>query len=159
MDKSTRVLPFDFPSAAEIKQQHSQEPLPVKALWLAIVFPKLALELYSRIDLSQSVVVVEQLNGRGVVYMASAAAEQKGVFAGMSLSAAYALAEELQTVRYSPVRLKKKLQQLANWACRFTSKINVQFPHALLLEVQNSLRLYEKVEALQAQICDELKRD
>ncbi|MDH5326567.1 MAG: DNA polymerase Y family protein [Gammaproteobacteria bacterium] len=154
MDKSTRVLPFDFSSVE--KPAHTRT-VSVRELWMAIVFPRLALELY-RPTCSQSIAVVEQVKGRGVVVMASAEAECHGVVPGMSVSAAYTLCQGLKTVAYDPVAIKKKLQRLAAWANGFSSKVHVQLPQTLLLEVQGSLRLYGGLQALQNHINEDLRQ-
>src|SRR5574341_904512 len=48
------------------------------------------------------------------------------------------------------------LAPLAAWACQFTPKVSLEPPHALLLEVQGSLRLFGGDEPLKNRLAAEL---
>jgi protein ImuB len=53
---------------------------------------------------------------------------------------------------------QNRLQQLAVWAEQFTSKVSIQPPHALLLEVRGSLKLFGSLSVIQNQIQQQLTR-
>lgn len=44
------------------------------------------------------------------------------------------------------------LETIAAWACQFTPRVSIEPPHALLLEVQGSLRLFDGLPSLEARL-------
>jgi protein ImuB len=94
MAKPTAVLPLRFASLEENPQPPGSldaSSQPVFQLWLAIVFPKLLLEVLTGDQPDQAAIVIEQVKGQPLVYAASAVAEHCGINTGMALGAAYAL--------------------------------------------------------------------
>ncbi|WP_455205941.1 Y-family DNA polymerase [Kaarinaea lacus] len=154
MAKSTVVLPLRF--ASEQTQQLSFAPNGAEQqkhpLWLAIVFPQLFLELVTYNDIEQAVVVVEEYRGQRRILFTNEVAQHCGVVTGMSFSAAYALCPTLLAHAYDVAVEQDRLQQLAKWAQQFTSKLIIEPPRALLLEVRGSLRYFRGLKNLAAQI-------
>ena len=159
MVKPAAVLPLRFASLEENRQSPgspdaSQQP--IFALWLAIVFPKLLLEVVTNNQSEQSAVVVHEVKGRPLVYAATAAAEQFGINAGMDLGAVYALCPHVKVYPYDACAESRRLEQLALWAVQFTPKLSIESPNALLLEVRGSLKFFGGLRKLLAKISDGL---
>ena len=182
MTKSPVVLPLPgllpakvLPSAALQTASQAEAATP-QPLWLALVFPKLALEVHdnrhhnnrhhnNRHDNNQHdsnrqralpAAAVKEYKGRLLVHTASPLAEAQGVTADMPVNAAYALCPGLQVYNVNEQAQQHRLQQLAVWAEQFTSKVSIQLPHALLLEVRGSLKLFGSLAAIQHQIQQQL---
>ncbi len=118
-------------------------------LWLCIYLPDLALEVFkSPIKKNRPEVVVEETAGRMTIAAASTAAREQGVQPGMSLSAACALCRALNIHHRDLHAEQEKLEQLADWAGQFTSRVSLEPPQALLLEIGASLKLFGGVDSL-----------
>lgn len=162
MAKSTVVLPLGLVSPEENRNSSAEQSIASKRrtpLWLAIVFPKLLLEVLTNHNHDQTVAVIEQLKGRPVIHSATGTAEEQGITVGMALGAAYALCPMLKTCDYDRTAEQRRLEQLAVWAGNFTSSVSLQPPHALLLEVRGSLKLFNGLKKLLSIITTELTRD
>ena len=158
MAKSPAVLslPLSFPP--EVPQPASQAKAETpQSLWLALVFPKLALEVHDHQQGDIPAAVVKEYKGRSVVHTASRLAEMQGISVDMPVNAAYALCPGLKVYPVNEQSQIDRLQQLAIWAAQFTSKVNVQPPQALILEVRGSLRLFGGLPAIQSQIEQQLQ--
>jgi protein ImuB len=112
-------------------------------LWVALCFPRLALEarlrgLASPEAAGEAWAVTE---GR-LVLACNAAAEAAGVRPGSALAAAWALAPQLRVLPRSAAAEKAALETIATWAGQFTSRVSLEPPQDLLLEVEGSLRLF-----------------
>lgn len=159
MAKSAAILPLRFTSLEETRQppgspDYSQEQkLP---LWLAIVFPKLLLEVFADNHLQQPAVVIKDMKGQPLVYSATVAAEKLGIQSDMTLGAAYALCPDVKVHNYDAHAENNQLEELARWAAQFTSKLSIQAPNALLLEVRGSLKFFGGLKKLLARIKQEL---
>jgi len=157
MTKSPVVLPLPLSLPSEVPQSASKAEAEIlQPLWLALVFPKLALEVHDGQQRDIPAVVVKEYKGRSVVHTASRLAEVQGVSADMPINAAYALCPGLKVYPVNDQSQLQRLQQLAAWAEQFTSRINVQPPQALLLEVRGSVRLFGGLSAIQGQIRQQL---
>jgi protein ImuB len=157
MAKSPAVLPLPLSLPPEVPQPASRaEAVNPQPLWLALVFPKLALEVHDDQRRDIPAVAATEYKGRSVVHTASRLAETQGVSAGMPVNAAYALCPSLKVYPANEQSQLDRLHQLAVWAEHFTSKVNVQSPHALLLEVRGSLKLFGGLSAIQDQIRQQL---
>ncbi len=153
MAQSPVILPLPLSLPSEVPPPASQaEAVTPQPLWLALAFPQLALEVHDEQRREVPAVVVEKHKGRTVVHIASRLAEIQGVTAGMPLNAAYALCPGLKVYPVNEQSQLDRLQQLAAWAEQFTSKVNIQPPQALLLEVRGSLKLFGGLSALQSRI-------
>ena len=157
MAKSPASLSLPFPLPPEVPQPASQAKAEIpQPLWLALVFPKLALEVHDDQPCDIPAVAVKEYRGRSVVHTASQLAEAQGVSANMAVNAAYALCPNLKVYPVNQQAQLDRLHQLASWAEQFTSKVNVQLPQALLLEVRGSLRLFGGLSSIQEQIWQQL---
>lgn len=150
-------LPFSSPSAVvpELTRQAEAKPQP---LWLALVFSRLALEVHSFKEVPLAAVAVVKSKGRLVVHTTSPGAEAHGIQVNMPVNAAYALCPALTVINVDETAQKKRLQQLADWAQQFTSRISLQAPHSLLLEIRGSLKLFGGMDALLQHIHEQLTR-
>jgi protein ImuB len=116
-------------------------------LWIALAFPALPLEIFSRgAAASGPLAVFERRGNRSVVMACNAPAAACGVQVGMALSAAQALADGLAVRARDPVAEQESLSGIAAWAGRFTPSVSVQPPHGLLLEVASCLRLHRGLD-------------
>jgi protein ImuB len=159
MAKPTAVLPLRFASLEENPQPPGSldaSSQPVFQLWLAIVFPKLLLEVLTGDQPDQAAIVIEQVKGQPLVYAASAVAEHCGINTGMALGAAYALCPHVIVHHYDAQTEGQRLEQLALWAVQFTPKLSLQPPNALLLEVRGSLKYFGGLKKLLTRIRDDL---
>ncbi len=151
MAKPTAVVPLRFVSLEETHQSSGLQDAsqqPVFPLWLAMVFPKLLLELLTGDQPEQAAIVVQDVKGQPLVYAATAAAERFGIHASMALGAAYALCPRVGVYRYDDHAESRRLEQLALWALQFTPKVSIQPPNALLLEVRGSLKYFGGLKKL-----------
>ena len=122
-------------------------------LWLALHFPRFAMEVYARsASLPHPFAVAEQQGRHARVVDCNEAAAQRGVRRGMVLAAARAMAPEL-VLRWRDMAAEAQcLAGVAAWAGRFTPTLSLQPPHGLLLEISGCLRLYQGYENLLAQV-------
>ena len=157
MAQSPLVLSLPLSPPSEVPQPASQAKAEIpQPLWLALVFPKLALEAHDDQRRDTPAVALKDYKGRSVVHTASKLAEMQGISANMPVNAAYALCPGLKVYPFCEQTQLDRLQQLAVWAEQFTSKVNLQAPQALLLEVRGSLKLFGGLSALQDRIRQQL---
>ncbi len=133
-------------------------------LWVALGFPSLALEALDPgrqerdIRSRAALVVVEAIAGRQWVIACNQAAAAKGIQPGIRVSAAHALVEGLQVHQRQPGKEQASLHRLARGAARFSPKVSIALPDALLLEIRGSLNLFGGMEALCGSLLDEMSR-
>jgi protein ImuB len=118
-------------------------------LWVALCFPRLALEarlrgLASPDAAGEAWAVSENRS----VLACNAAAEAAGVRPGSALAAAWALAPQLRVLPRSAAAEKAALETIAAWAGQFTSRVSLEPPQDVLLEVAGSLRLFRGADCL-----------
>ena len=158
MAKSQLALPLSLSFPPDVHQPASQaEAETPQPLWLALVFPKLALEVHDKQRRDIPAVAVREHKGRSVVHTASQMAELRGIHIGMAVNAAFALCPGLKVYPLNEQSQIDRLQQLAVWAGQFTSMVNVQSPQALLLEVRGSMKLFGGLSVIQDQIQQQLR--
>ena len=121
-------------------------------LWVALCFPRLALEALLRgrappEGADDPWAVVENRS----VLACNAAAAAAGVHPGSALAAAWALAPRLRTAAQCAAEAAA-LEAVAAWACQFTSRVSLEPPQAVLLEVEGSLRLFGGAGHLMARL-------
>ncbi len=122
-------------------------------LWLCLHLPRLALQVFDHGgDRGQPRVVVEPCGGRSIVVAVSAAAGEQGIEPGMGLGAAAALCRGLTVHRRDRRAERARLERLAERAGRFTSRVSIEPPQELLLEIGASLRLFGGVDVLWRQL-------
>ncbi|MFT3758377.1 Y-family DNA polymerase [Thauera sp.] len=130
--------------------------------WLAIKLPELPLQVFTRgladEDRPLAVVGTSRRSGgrrddgrRKRILAANAAARAQGVFTGQALSAAQAMSPTLQLQARQHAREAALLAEIACWAGRFTPRISLAPPDAVLLEIGASLRLFGGVGAIRRQ--------
>lgn len=115
-------------------------------LWLALRHPDLPLEAATAI--SGAVAVSEGPERRPRIAAASQTAVRRGIRPGQAVSAATALYPALRIVPRAPAAETAILRMLALWAQQFTSRVALQSPDGLLLEIGGSLALFGGPEAL-----------
>ena len=134
----------------------SQPAATARELWLALHFPGLPFEalyvagLVAEPDYHGPMAVVERAGQQ--VIACNAAALSVGVTAGMGINAAYALARRLHIHERQPEAERLLLERLAGWAGRFTPRVSLEPPDAVLLEVKGSRRLFGGLIALAEQV-------
>ena len=157
MAKPTAVLPLGLPFPAEFVPGDECHALAPRLLWLAIIFPQLAVEAVAEGCVGEPLAVMEEMNGRQFIHAVTPAAQQHGVAPGMAVSSAYALCPQLRVMRRNPQAEQRCLAVLAQWAGQFTSWVSVQPPQALLLEIGGSLRLFGGMKSLHRRVENELR--
>ena len=110
---------------------------------MALCFPRLALEARLR-GLASPDAAGEAwaITENRLVLACNAAAEAAGVRPGSSLAAAWALAPQLRMLSRAAAAEREALEAIAAWACQFTSRVSLEPPQGVLLEVEGSLRLF-----------------
>jgi len=122
-------------------------------LWVALCFPRLSLDARLRGRASPEAAdepwaVVENRSVR----VCNGAAEALGVRPGSALTAAWALAPQLRILPRDTAAETTALEAVALWACQFTSKVSLEPPQSVLLEVEGSLRLFGGAVRLMARL-------
>ncbi|KEA62903.1 DNA polymerase-like protein [Marinobacterium lacunae] len=121
--------------------------------WLCLHFPWLELELHG---LSEEVPQV-LLDSRRRIKTLNPCAEDLGIKTGQALATALALGPELVVLDTSDKRLRSALEQLAIWAGRFSARVCLCPPQALLLEIASMLNYFGGMMQLIAAITDSLR--
>ena len=152
-----KLLPSTLASKAPQPASQARADYP-QPLWLALVFPQLALEVRFGQQPDLASVLVSESKGRSVVHSVSTLAQTQGVKLGMPVNAAYALSPGLKVYPFDAHAENNRLQQLAVWAEQFTSRVSIQAPRALLLEVRGSIKLFGGLPELQAQMSRQLQQ-
>jgi len=122
-------------------------------LWVALCFPRFALEALLRgrappEGADDPWAVTENRS----VLACNAAAAAAGVRPGSALSAAWALAPRLRVLPRNAAAEAGALEAVAAWAWQFTSRVSLEPPQAVLLEVEGSLRLFGGAGRLMARL-------
>ena len=121
--------------------------------WLAIHFPALPLEIYSRGGaVPEPIAVIEKQGNRSRVKVCNEAASAGGVQLGMPGPAAQALVTNLVLRSRDLVAEQESLEGLAAWAGGFTPAVSLQPPDGLLIEIGSCLRLHRGFKNLIAQM-------
>lgn len=108
-------------------------------MWIAIRLPQLPLEIFLRGSSTPEPFALEE---RHRVFACDRKALTRGVRAGMSVSAALALAPRLRVAPRDPAAETEALLGLAGWAAQFTPGVALEFPDAVLLDAAGSLKLF-----------------
>jgi protein ImuB len=111
-------------------------------LWLALHFPSLPLEVFTRSAEAPGPTVIATPGNRPLVVCCNAAAMRAGVRPGMPISAAHALAPGLAVHAQDEVREQEALERLAAWALQFTPTLSLGARATLQAEIGGSLRLF-----------------
>ncbi|KAF1720077.1 Y-family DNA polymerase [Pseudoxanthomonas wuyuanensis] len=126
--------------------------------WACILLPQLALDgvLRRQPDPAAPLALIAGTPQRRVLHAVNPAARALGLRPGMSLSAAQVLAQGFATAEYQPGDARRWHDFLAAWAYRFSSLVSIQYAHALVLEVEASLRLFGPWPRFEARLHEEL---
>lgn len=126
--------------------------------WACILLTQLALDgvLRGRADQAEPLVLVAGALSRRVIRALNPAARQLGLKPGMSLTAAQALASGFAQAEYDEQQIAQWQHFLAAWAYRFSSHVSLDYPRALLLEVESSLGLFGPWPRFEQRLRDEL---
>ncbi len=110
-------------------------------LWLALHFPDLALQVFAP-SADAGPFAVSSPGQRPAILAVNPAARRQGVWPGMALSAARALAIELMVQTRNPRLEAEALDGIATWALQFTPELSPAPPEAVLLEIGGCLKLF-----------------
>jgi len=124
-------------------------------LWLALHFPRLALEVFAgAANDAAPVAVCEPRGGRDRVVAGNRAAVAGEVSAGMGTAEARARLPALRLLSRVPEREREALERAAMGAGAFSDHVGLFPPRELVLEVGGSLRLFGGIDALEREIGD-----
>ncbi|MEQ1776829.1 MAG: DNA polymerase Y family protein, partial [Burkholderiales bacterium] len=123
-------------------------------LWLALHFRHLPLEVFTRGAQpdAQAIAVISGAETGATVVAANRPAQKRGVSAGMSVSAACALASGLQIIARDAAKENATLKRIAAWSLQFTSFVSLTESGELLLEIEGSLKLFGGLGKLYQQV-------
>ncbi len=114
-------------------------------MWIAIRLPRLPLEIFlCGLSTPEPFAVEEQHR----VFACDRKAFARGIRAGMTVSAALALAPRLRVAPRDPAAETEALLGVAGWAVQFSPGVAIEFPDGVLLEVSGSLKLFGGLESL-----------
>lgn len=154
MESSARSLPWHGTRAAEAGS--SAAPIRADALWLAIYLPWLAGEVVSR-ESERPLVISEESRRGWLVYRASPGARARGIYPGMTVSAAGVLCPGLATRQRQRCHEQQRLETIGDWMTAFSPVVSIQPPETVLLEVRGSLNLFGGIERLRARLAEQLE--
>jgi len=145
-------LPSDADATAPPSVRRTLAAAASRELWLAVHLPCVVLEsLQTAIALLPGrppVAVVDLERDGKVVCACDAVAAAAGVTPGMALASARALLPELQGLPRDLQRERTLFETVAQLGIRFTPRVSLEPPDAVLLEVRGSLRLFGGARAL-----------
>lgn len=126
--------------------------------WACILLPQLALDgvLRRQADPSAPLALIAGTPQRRVLHAVNPAARALGLRPGMSLTAAQVIAPGFAAMEYDPDEAQRGHSLLAAWAYRFSSLVSTQYAHALVLEIEASLRLFGPWPRFEARLREEL---
>jgi protein ImuB len=130
-------------------------------LWLALRFPHLALDLFTRGqgDRTIPLALSELTERRELIIDCTPAASAAGVRPGMPVSAALGLLGNLQVAGRDPAAERQALQRLAACCYRYSSQVCIPTDRVgLLVEAGASGRLFGRPEDLSRRLMQELGR-
>ena len=124
-------------------------------LWLCLHFLHLPIECFSGGEDSEQPLFISEA---GQIIGCNRQARRYGIQPGMTPTAARALTADGSHHVRAPEREQRMLEQLATWAGRFTPRVSLQSPAALLLEIEGSLRYFQGLEPLRRRISEGLQQ-
>ncbi|WP_213878752.1 DNA polymerase Y family protein [Pseudomonas sp. dw_358] len=127
-------------------------------LWACIVLPQLAMDSVQRRRgmAEQPLVLLSGPAQRRVLQAVNPPARALGLKPGMSLPAAQMLSRDFSTADHDPADIDASQQFLAAWGYRFSSQVSLDYPRALLLEIESSLGLFGPWPLFEARLRQEL---
>lgn len=126
--------------------------------WACILLPQLAMDaaLRNQEDPDAPLVLITGPSQRRVVQAVNPAARELGLRAGQTLTAAHALSRSFATAEYDMAQIEHWHRFLAAWAYRFSSHVSLDYPRALLMEVESSFSLFGPWPRFEARLREEL---
>lgn len=127
--------------------------------WACILLPQLALDaaLRSREQPAEPLVLLSGPVQRRLLQAINPAARELGLRAGQTLAAARALSDGFATLEYDPEQIAHWHRFLAAWAYQYSSHVSLDYPRALLLEIETSLGLFGPWPRFEARLRSELQ--
>jgi protein ImuB len=112
-------------------------------LWLALRFPLLPLEIFTRgTAISGPLVIADSTEAKATVIACNEEARRHGIEAGIPATAAAALAAVLRVVSRDTLSERAALERMAAWAIQFTPTVSIAAANEILLEVEGSTRFF-----------------
>jgi len=130
--------------------QHTRQQ--ERPLWFCLYLPRLGLELFTRSLANEAAAKPAALVAQHRLCQLNGAAQAQGLRPGQSLATAQSICPGLAVAWREADREAIALAHLADWAWRFTPRVSLAPPDALLLEISGSLRLFRGLDRLQQQI-------
>lgn len=127
--------------------------------WACLLLPQLALDGVLRRHPAphEPLALVSGPMQRRVLHAVNPAAKALGLRAGMGWAAAQALCTGFATVEHDPEATERLRRLLAAWAYGFSSQVSTDLPHAIVLEVGGSLKLFGPWPRFEARLREELR--
>ncbi len=124
-------------------------------LWACLLLPSLSLDVFARAtspaDAAKPFAVAT--GGRTPrIVSANAGAHDAGIRSGQLVSASLALSPDLMLRDRDPDAEATALAAVATWATQFTPAVTLAPPHAVLVEIGGSLRLFDGLPKLTARL-------
>ena len=112
--------------------------------WLCVFLPQLALDdVLRRLDDPLApVALVSGPRQRRVLHAVNAAAREAGLRPGLTMAAAQALGVRFRSADHDPDAAERCRRLVAAWAYGYSSQVSLDLPHAVLLEIGRSRRLF-----------------
>jgi protein ImuB len=112
-------------------------------LWLALRFPSLPLEIYTRgAHAAGPLAVASSSAANAKIITCNPEARRRGIHAGMAVTAAWPLAADLRVFPRDAAPQRRALERMAAWALQFTPVVSLAAPDEVLLEVGGSCTLF-----------------
>ncbi|HKU70547.1 MAG TPA: DNA polymerase Y family protein, partial [Burkholderiales bacterium] len=122
-------------------------------LWLALRFPSLPLEIFTRgTAIAGPLVIADSTEAKAVVVACNPEARRHGIETGMPLTAATALAAGVRVVPRDATAEREALERAAAWAIQFTPTVSIASDNEILLEVEGSTRFFGGLSRLWTEI-------
>ncbi|HET9403476.1 MAG TPA: DNA polymerase Y family protein [Burkholderiales bacterium] len=122
-------------------------------LWLALRFPRLPLEIFTRgMAISGSLAVVSSSATNAEIVVCNQEARRHGIDTGMPVVMAWALASGLRVFTRDAPAEHAALERAAAWALQFTPTVSIATSTEILLEVEGSLRFFGGLNRLWTEI-------
>lgn len=125
-------------------------------LWLAILLPALPLQVFTRGSSEAQPLAIVTTTPGATLLAVTPCAETLGIFPGMRSSSALALLPELQLQARDTTREAEALAEIASWAGRYSPRISLSPPDAVLVEISACLRLFGGASRIERALRDEL---
>jgi len=126
--------------------------------WACLFLPQLALDGVLRRTTAPdaAVALVHGPVQRRVLHSVNPAARACGLRPGMALTAVQALGVQCRLADYDPREAERWRDLVAAWAYGYSSQVSTALPHAVVLEVGRSLRLFGPWPQFAQRLRDEL---